>query len=143
MSDINGNSTQNMDEAFTIERYLKGKVGIPLSDDTLTAITAENGIEPGTLFSDVSERERELCLAGLYVYASGMPATTQKVTDSDADWSHSEGGQMMSATEQSNYLRMANAIYSKYGLPTVGGNKWGMRGSGFHNIRNYGNPYMK
>lgn len=140
MSDITDSSTEKTkDEAFTLARYLKSKVAISVPDDTITAILAENGVDAGTLFSDATEKQRDLCLAGLYVFISGSPTTTEKISDSDADWSHSEGGQMMSANVLNNYLRMANAIYKKYGLDQVGSNKWGLSGHGFHNIRNYGN----
>lgn len=133
------NTEKTKEEAFTLARYLKSKVAVNVPDDTITAILAENGVDEDALFIGTTEKQRDLCLAGLYVFISGSPTTTEKVSDSDADWSHSEGGQMMSANVLNNYLRMANAIYKKYGLTQVGSNKWGLSGHGFHDIRNYGN----
>lgn len=127
---------------LTIERYLQGKVAETLPDNTLLSIIAENGVAPGTLFADLTEKQRDLCLAGVFVYLALHPTTTEKVSDSDADWSHSEGGTVYSANVLNNYLKMANAIYKKYDLEPVGDNKWGMRGGGFHNIRNYGDRNM-
>lgn len=129
--------------ATTIESYLRGKVATTIPDNTLTSIELEVGVEPGTEYMEMTEKQRDLCLAGLYVWLSTNPSQTGTVRDEDADWSHSEGGQVYSASALNNFLRMANAIYKKYGLTTVGSNSWGMRGSGFHNIRNYGNPFMK
>lgn len=127
---------------LTIEDYLRGKCATAIPDNTLASIMAEVGVSKGAAFNELTEKERDLCLAGVYVYLSTNPMQSQKVSDTDADWSHSEGGQVYSANQLITFQRMANAIYKKYGLPTVGDNKWGMRGGGFHNIRNYGNPYM-
>lgn len=136
-------NTDNIQNAtLTIEDYLRGKVATTIPDNTLLSIEMEVGVNPGSEFSELTEKQKELCLAGMYVYLSTNPSQTQKVSDTDADWSHSEGGQVYSANALNNFLRMANAIYKKYDLPTVGDNKWGMRGGGFHNIRNYGNSYM-
>lgn len=125
--------------ALTMEDYLRGKVATPIPDNTLASIMAEVGVAKGSAYSELTEKQRDLCLAGMYVYLSTNPSQTQRVTDSDADWSHSEGGQVYSANALNNFLRMANAIYKKYDLQTVGDNKWGMRGGGFRNIRNHGN----
>lgn len=139
----------NNDEAntkvatLTIENYLRGKVATDIPDKTLLSIEAEVGVDPNSAYADLSERQRDLCLAGMYVYLSTNPSQTQKITEKDADWEHSEGGQIYSANALSTFLRMANAIYKKYDFPTVGCNKWGMSGGGFCNIRNYGNPLMR
>lgn len=131
-----------MNAILTVENYLRGKVAVSIPDNTLVSIMAEVGVEPGTEYIELTEKQRDLCLAGMYVYLSTNPSQTQRVTDRDADWEHSEGGQVYSANALSNFLRMANAIYKKYGMDTVGDNKWGMRGGGFHNMRNYGNSMM-
>lgn len=127
------------DNTYTLEQYLRGKFRERISDDSLMSIIKENGLEPNTDFSEIPIKNRELCLAGILVYLAGFPASTEKVSDSDANWSHSEGGAVYTAAQLNAFLRRANAIYKKYGLPTVGSNNWGMRGAGFHNIRNYGN----
>lgn len=124
----------------TIESYLRGKAKETLPDEAVMSILMENGVEPGTEYACMTDRQRDLCLAGLYVYLAD-PMLSKSVKDSDADWSHSEST-TSSAYGILHYLRMANAIYKKYGLPTVGDNKWGMRGGGFHNMRNYGNSMM-
>lgn len=128
-----------MNAILTVENYLRGKVAVSIPDNTLVSIMAEVGVEPGTEYIELTEKQRDLCLAGMYVYLSTNPSQTQRVTDRDADWEHSEGGQVYSANALNNFLRMANAIYKKYDLPIVGSNKWGMRAGGFCNIHNHGN----
>lgn len=135
------NSDNIQKATLTMEDYLRGKVATPIPDNTLASILAEVGVPQGSGYDELTEKQKDLCLAGMYVYLSTNPSQTQKIEDKDADWSHSEGGQVYSANALNNFLRMANAIYKKYGMDTVGDNKWGMRGGGFRNIRNNGNPY--
>lgn len=122
---------------FTIEQYLKGKVrNVTVPDEALFSILAENEIKSGAAYADLTQKQRDLALAGLYVWVAMSPTTSKRVTDRDADWEHSEGGETMSANVLNRFLRMANEIYAKYDIPIVGNNKWGMVGRGFHNIRN-------
>lgn len=124
---------------YTIEQYLKGKVrNITVPDEALLSILAENDIEEGAAYGELAQKQRDLALAGLYVWVALSPTTSQKVSDKDADWEHSEGGETMSANVLNRFLRMANEIYAKYQIPTVGENKWGVVGRGFHNIRSNG-----
>lgn len=125
----------------TIEGFLQGQVPTTIPSNALTSILLRMGVEPGSEYYDLSDRQRDLCMAWLYVYLAD-PTTSETVKDSDADWSHSES-RTRSAYATTYYLRLANAIFSKYGLDTISTNgKWGMRGGGFHNIHNDGNPYM-
>ena len=84
----------------------------------------------------LTEKQRDLTLAGIYVWAATSPSTSARVRDEDGDWSHSEGGEQMSANVLNRFLRMANEIFDKYAMPKVGSNAWDMVGNGFHNIRN-------
>ncbi len=123
-------------ETYTIEQYLKGKVrNIKVTDDALLSILTDAGVESGADATKLSVKERELACAWLYVWVAGSPTMSQKVSDSDGDWSHSEGGEQMSANVLNRFLRMANDIFEKYALPKVGSNSWDMVGNGFHNIR--------
>ena len=128
-----------MPTSYTIEQYLKGKVrNITVPDEALLSILAENEIESGAAYGELTQKQRDLALAGLYVWVAMSPTTSQKVSDKDADWEHSEGGETMWANVLNRFLRMANEIYDKYKMPLVGNNRWGMVGRGFHDIRNYG-----
>ena len=125
---------------YTIEQYLKGKVrNVTVPDNALLSILAENEIDGNAAYADLTQKQRDLALAGLYVWVAMSPTTSQKVTDKDANWEHSEGGETMSANVLNRFLRMANEIYAKYEIPTVGANKWGFVGRGLHNIHRNGN----
>lgn len=125
---------------YTISKYLRGKVrNITVPDEAIFSILLDVGVDPNTMFAEVDVKDRDLCVAGLYTWVALSPATSTRVTDKDAHWEHSEGGETMSASVLNNYLRMANSIYRRYNMPTIGGNKWGMVGGGIHNIRNGNN----
>lgn len=149
------------DNVLTIQQYLSGKVrNIKVPDDAVATIIMDAGVTPKesgsssessssssssssetvpvTKDTDVSlltERERELCLAWLYVWVAGSPTQTGSVSDENADWKHSEGGERMSAQVLRQYLAMANDIFDKYDLPSVGEEKWGFVGHGYCNPR--------
>jgi len=123
---------------YTIESYLKGKVrNIEVTDDAIQSILAELEIASGSDYAQLSTKQKDLALAGLYVWICTSPSQSSKVSDEDGDWSHSEGGEQMSATAIRHYLRLANAIYKKYGMPLIGSDQWGFKGSGFRKIRRY------
>lgn len=127
----------NEEQTYTIEAYLRGKTKTVLTDDNLRSILADAGVTPGSDFSTLSEKQRDLSLAWLYVTIAGSPSTSQKVSDKDGDWSHSEGGETMSKDVLKNYLKMANYLFEKWGEPIVGKDRWGMICNGFHDIRSY------
>ena len=90
---------------YTIEQYLKGKVrNITVPDEALLSILAENDIEEGAAYGGLAQKQRDLALAGLYVWVAMSPTTSQKVSDKDADW---EGGicNVCKQSEISTYLR--------------------------------------
>lgn len=145
---------------MTIQQYLSGKVrNINVPDNVVATIILDAGVtpkevqttsfneetgepsvnsnvEPATKDTDItllSVRERELCLAWLYVWVSGSPTQTGSTTDEDADWKHTEGGERMSADVLKHYLDMANDIFEKYDLPLQGEDDWGFVGRGICN----------
>ena len=100
----------------------------------------ETVTEPVTKDTDINlltERERELCLAWLYVWIAGSPTQSGGWSEEDADWKSSENGERMSAGVLKQYLAMANAIFDKYDLPSVGVESWGFVGRGIRNPRIY------
>lgn len=133
-----------MADVLTLEQYLSGKVrNINVPDKAISTIIMDAGItsveEPNkdTDVSLLSLRERELCLAWLYVWIGGSPTQSGGWTEEDADWKQSENGERMSASVLKQYLAMANDIFDKYDLPLVGGDKWGFVGRGIRNPRRY------
>ena len=133
-----------MADALTLEQYLSGKVrNISVPDKAISTIIMDAGItsvenpNKDTDVSLLSLRERELCLAWLYVWIGGSPTQSGGWTEEDADWKQSENGERMSASVLKQYLAMANDIFDKYDLPLVGGDKWGFVGRGIRNPRRY------
>ena len=133
-----------MADILTIEQYLSGKVrNISVPDNAIATIIMDAGItsvespDKNTDISLLSLRERELCLAWLYVWIAGSPTQSGGWTEEDADWKSSENGERMSASVLKQYLAMANEIFKKYDLPLVGGESWGFVGRGIRNPRHY------
>lgn len=150
------------DNVLTIGDYLSGKVrNITVPDTTIASIIMDAGcttvevevettdevsgetttttqtqqVTKDTDVTLLTEQQRELCLAWLYVWISGSPTQTGATRDADADWEHSEGGERMSANVLKRYLTMANDIFDKYDLPLVDDDSWGFVGRGFRNPR--------
>ena len=128
----------NAQESYTIEDYLRGVVNVSISDTALKSICKRLKITPGSEYDSLSEKQVDLSTAWLYVWLSGSPTTSSKISDKDGDWSHSEGGETMSANVLKGYLKMANELFAKWDEPAVGNDKWGMICGGLHDIRNYG-----
>lgn len=124
-------------QTYTIEEYLRGIVNIAVTDEALKSICMRLKIAEGADYNSLSEREIDLSTAWLYVWLASSPSTSNKVSDKDGDWSHSEGGVTMSKDVLKSYLKMANALFEKWGEPTINKDGWGMIVGGFHNIRNY------
>lgn len=128
------------DTTFTIENYLRGKVrNIEISDDAMLSALIDAEVEAGTLAADTTEKQRDLSLASIFIWIAGSPTRSQSIRDSDGGWSHEEGGEQMSALAANRYLAMANELRKKWGLETVASSQWGFSGSGFRDVRNYGN----
>ena len=123
---------------FTIKDYLEGKVrNITIPEKALLSICADAEVDPSTNYSEATERQKDLSLAWLYVWVAGSPTQSGGWTEEDADWKQSENGERMSASVLKQYLAMANDIFDKYDLPSVGGEKWGFVGRGIRNPRRY------
>ena len=125
---------------MTIEKYLNGKVrNIIVPDDAIATFIVDAKCPAGTTkdtdISTLSLRDRELCLAWMYVWVSGSPTQTGSNSDEDADWRHTEGGERMSANVLKQYLAMANDIFDKYDEPLVGEDYYGFVGRGIRNPR--------
>lgn len=133
-----------MADVLTIEQYLSGKVrNINVPDNAIATIIMDAGItsvENPSKETDVtllSIKERELCLAWLYVWIAGSPTQSGGFTEQDADWQSRTDGERMSASVLKQYLAMANEIFKKYDMPLIGGDSWGFVGRGIRNPRRY------
>lgn len=126
----------------TIKDFLQGEIrGIKIPDATLQGIYLKAGITGETYLDELTEKQRELATAWSYVWIATGPATTERWSESDGDWSQSGGGESYTATQLRTLLRLADEIFKKYDLPTVNGNEWGMRAGGIRNIRHSNTRY--
>lgn len=129
-----------MDGTYSIKDYLQGKIrGFEVSDTALQAICIDAGISDiGTSLIELSSRQKDLATAYAYLWLANGPASTSKWSEKDGDWSQSGGGDQLTAEQIRTYIRLANAIFEEYDLPTVGKNSYKVRYGGFRNIRSYG-----
>lgn len=126
-----------MECTYTIADYLRGKVrGAAPSDEALKSICLNAEVfDINADMSALSERQRRLSEAYLYLWLATSPTSSEKWSEKDGDWSQSGGGEQMSATQVRFYIRLANAILEEYGLKPIGNEKWGMSVGGFRNVR--------
>ena len=122
---------------YTVEKKLRGKSLIALTDENIKSICDDAGVEPGSDWKSLTEKQKDMSVAWTYVALATSPNTSNKISDKDGDWSHSEGGVGITRDQIKSYLKMANALFEKWGEPTINKDGWGMIVGGFHNIRNY------
>ena len=102
-------------EELTIEEYLKGLVGLDVTDAALRSILAKREIESETEFVGLTKRELDLCTADLYMWCANAPSIKGTIKDADGGWSHSEGGSQVFETDKKHWRKMAYDIYKRYG----------------------------
>lgn len=126
-------------QMITLETYLRGKVrNIEITDDAMMSALVDAQAEPGMAAMDATDKQKDLALASIFIWIAGSPTRSQSIKDADGRWSHEEGGEQMSALAANRYLAMANELRKKWGLTAVANSQWGFKGSGFHDVRNYG-----
>ena len=110
--------SQHTTATLPVEVFLRGCVGYSVPDEALMSILLSREVEFGSLVSSLSTKQRELCMADLYMYCSTLPSVSGVVEDSDAGWKHREGGTQKSASDKADLINKANLIYRKYGETT-------------------------
>lgn len=126
-------------QMITLETYLRGKVrNIEITDDAMMSALVDARVEPNTAAMDATDKQKDLALASIFIWIAGSPTRSQSIKDADGRWSHEEGGEQMSALAANRYLAMANELRKKWGLTAVANSQWGFKGSGFHDVRNFG-----
>lgn len=136
MADIEQN------QIVTVEEYIQTlSPNANISESTIKGILIDASIDPGTSVTDLSEKQKDLALAYLLIRIAFNPLMSQKVTDKDGDWEHSEGSEQWSRSQLMQFLILARDLLKKWGITDARvetlAPKWGMKGSGFHKIRRY------
>ena len=121
---------------FTVGDYLKGKVrNIEIPDTSLLSICGDAGVEPCTPFVELSQKQKDLATAWLYMWVAGSPTQSGGYTEESADWKSSRDSERLSAGVLKHYLDMARELFDKYGIDVVGDDTWGFVGRGIRNPR--------
>ena len=132
----------DQNQIVTVEEYIQTlSPNANISESTIKGILIDASIDPGTSVTDLSEKQKDLALAYLLIRIAFNPLMSQKVTDKDGDWEHSEGSEQWSRSQLMQFLILARDLLKKWGITDARvealAPKWGMKGSGFHKIRRY------
>lgn len=98
-----------------IEEYLGGFFAIEVPKQTMATILMKRGVLVGSYVADVDDKDKDLCLADLYMFASTLPLVKNNTEDSDGGWKHTEGGYQYSVTDRRSFRSMARTLYAKWG----------------------------
>lgn len=104
---------------YTAKDWMRGTLGIEVPEEVIDRILVERDFQPDTYFQMMEEKDKDLVKADLYFWASTSASKTGVTKDSDATWSHSEGGAELSDATRRQYLKMANALYRKWGEESI------------------------
>ena len=112
-----------------------------ISDSIVSDVISKTGVMGECSESELTEKERDLIYAYLILFLMPGMGSSQSVSDRNGDWEHRESVGSWSYTDRSNLLRIARALFEKWGVEDVlldsVVRKWGFKGSGFHKIRRY------
>lgn len=129
-------------QKVTAEEYIQSiSPNANVSESTVKGILIDAGIEAGTAATELTEKQKDLALAYLLIRIAFSPIMSQKVTDKDGDWEHSEGSEQWSRSQLMQFLILARDLLAKWGITDARieslAPKWGMKGTGFRKIRRY------
>ncbi len=129
-------------QIVTAEVYIQSiSPNANVSESTVKGILIDAGIDAGTPATELTEKQKDLALAYLLIRIAFNPIMSQKVTDRDGDWEHSEGSEQWSRSQLLQFLILARDLLAKWGITDARieslAPKWGMKGTGFRKIRRY------
>ena len=100
---------------LTITDYILGSVGFEIPTSALTVILHNRGVAEGTDVSTLSTQTKELCVADALKWGVTMVSGNKRIEDKDADWAHAETIGFVTTVDKTQWKKMANEIYVKYG----------------------------
>lgn len=107
-------------QEYTTIDFVRGIVpNASLTDDSIMGAIVQAGADPYADARDLTERERDLCTAYIYIRLATNPHQSARVTDRDADWEHSEGSEQWSAAQLQQFLILARKLLEKWGEDTA------------------------
>ncbi len=129
-------------QIVTAEEYIQSiSPNANVSESTVKGILIDAGIDAGTPATELTEKQKDLALAYLLIRIAFNPIMSQRVTDRDGDWEHSEGSEQWSRSQLLQFLILARDLLAKWDITDARieslAPKWGMKGTGFRKIRRY------
>lgn len=100
---------------MTIEQWLSGMVDYNLPQNTLASVLYNNGVEIGTPIEDVTERQRDLSLADLYMWLCSSSSTSGGELISDGGWQHQKAAK--NVVDRQGLRALARSLYLKWNSP--------------------------
>ena len=97
---------------YTIDQWLPGMVDYNVPDGTVRAILFNNGVASGTPVSEVGQRERDLCLADLYMWLASSSSSSTGEYVSDGGWQHQKAAK--NVVDRAGLRQMAQRLYAKW-----------------------------
>lgn len=126
--------------SYLVAGYVRSLApNVNVSESTLAGVLLDAGIDPDVPAAFLTQKQKDLAYAYLLIRLIASPLTSQKVTDKDGDWEHSEGSAQWSLSQIREYARMAQKLLAPYDIkdPRLESfvSKWGVKGTGFRYIR--------
>ena len=106
-----------VDASYKVKDWLQGKTAITISDETIKSICADRHVDPDEPYLHLGQREKDLCLADLYMFCVALPTSTATIDDKNGNWEHKEGSVTMSGSDRKHLRLLAYRLYRKWGLP--------------------------
>lgn len=102
---------------MTIEQYLQGKVDFNLTDANIQAILYDRGVAEGANMSAVTEMQKDLCLADLYMLLANSSVSSSGEYESDGGGRGRYRQRMFTIEQDLSHLQRLSTISGKSPLP--------------------------
>jgi hypothetical protein len=97
---------------YTIETWLSGMVDFDVPQTTVMAILFNNEVPQGAPMQEVTEKQRDLCLADLLMWLSSSSTSSSGEYISDGGWSHQKSAKQV--VDRAGLIKRAQELYAKW-----------------------------
>lgn len=101
-----------MSATYTFEEWLVGMVDFNVPEATIKAILYNNGVTAGSAVSGATEKQKDLCLADLYMWLAASSSATSGEYVSDGGWQHQKSNKVV--VDRSGLRERAKQLYAKW-----------------------------
>lgn len=99
---------------MTIEQYLIGKVDFNLQESTIQAICVDRDIPEGSDIADVSQMQRDLACADLYMFLASSSTSASGDYESDGGWQRQRSSK--NVYDRNGLRALAKMLYARWGV---------------------------